>query len=352
MDIELVTDVDRLQHYVDGWEALADRALEPRSSGGVVAGWARHMMSPDAELRVWVATEGSKVMGVLPFAGESMGRGRLRLVPPATDMMYGIVPIADPEMASQVAEAVADDVARRFDGLNAATIYWLPGGSPWMTALQSRFTLPEWATTGLVQYSSYCADLSPGFEEWFARRMGEFRRTVGRRARRAREQGFRLLTTVDPAEIMERLPRLQPLYHRRKEQRGGAGYRFDETMIQAIGAALEVSAPGRFRLSVIEREDLVIGASLGVRAGERLSAWLTGYDPDWSRLGPGIAALLEELEAVAHDGCTIVDLGVGDQSYKDDFHDEDATLPLESVTWCRPRLARLLQLDSEPTLGA
>jgi CelD/BcsL family acetyltransferase involved in cellulose biosynthesis len=352
VDIELVTDVDRLQTYVDRWEALAERALEPRSGGGVVAGWARHMMSPSAELRVWIATEDSEVIGVLPFVAESMGGGRLRLTPPATDMMYGVVPVADPDQASRVAEAVADEVAQHFELLNVATIYWLPGGSPWMTALRSRFREPDWATVGLTQYSSFCADLSPGFDEWFARRSGEFRRTVGRRARRAAEQGFRLVTTVDATEIMERLPRLQPLYQLRKEQRGGAGYRFDETMITAIGAALERSNPGRFRLSMMEREDLVIGASLGVRAGVRLSAWLTGYDPEWSRLGPGIAALLEELEAVARDGCTIVDLGVGDQSYKDDFCDEDATLPLESVTWCRPRLARLLQLESQPTIGA
>jgi len=66
-----------------------------------------------------------------------------------------------------------------------------------------------------------------------------------------------------------------------------------------------------------------------------MSAWLTGYDPEWSKLGPGIAALLEALDAAARAGCEIVDLGVGDQPYKDDFQDEDAAFPLESVTWCR-----------------
>ena len=45
MHIELVTDVDQLQHYVGGWDALADRALLPRTGGGIVAAWARHMMT-------------------------------------------------------------------------------------------------------------------------------------------------------------------------------------------------------------------------------------------------------------------------------------------------------------------
>jgi CelD/BcsL family acetyltransferase involved in cellulose biosynthesis len=351
VDIELVTDVDRLQHFVEGWETLADTAMQPRSGGGVVAAWAKHMMGPDAGLQIWVATEGSEVIGVLPFVAETMAGARLRLTPPATDMMYGIVPIAHPDRAYEVAEAIAADVAARAGTLNVAAIYWLPSGSPWTPALQSRFAEPEWATAALLEYSSYCADLTPGFDEWFAQRAGEFRRTVGRRARRSREQGFQIHTTVDATEIMERLPRLQPLYQWRKEKRGGAGYRFDATMIAAIGTALELSSPDRFRLSVIEREDVVIGASFGVRAGGRMSAWLTGFDPNWSRLGPGITALLAALEAAAGAGCSVIDLGVGDQSYKDDFCDDHATLPLQSLTWCRPRLVRLLQLETS-TLGA
>ncbi len=297
VDIELITDVDRLLAYVDGWEALADSAREPRSGGGAVAAWAAHMMHPDSELHVWIATDGTEIVGALPFVAERMAKGKLRLTPPATDMMYGIIPIARPDRAAEVAEAVAADVAARAETLNLATIYWLPGGSPWMSALAARFMEPEWVTTGTVQYSSYCADLTPGFEEWFAQRNGEFRRTVGRRRRRSEEQGFRIFTTEDAEEIIERLPRLQPLYQLRKESRGGAGYQFDESMIAAIGAALHLSPRGRFRLSAIEREDVVIGASLTVRAGSRMSAWLTGFDPEWSRLGPGITALLEALDA-------------------------------------------------------
>jgi CelD/BcsL family acetyltransferase involved in cellulose biosynthesis len=345
VQIELVTEVDRLDPYLDGWEALAESALSPRSGGGVVAAWARHMMNPESELRIWFAMDGPEVIGVLPFVAETMARGKIRLAPPATDMMFGVVPLARPDRSSDVADAVADDFARRADTLNLAEMYWLPAGSPWMAALRDRMAEPEWVSTGLTHYSSYCAEFTSGFDEWFARRKGEFRRTVGRRARRTQEQGFRTFTTVDSGEIAERLARLQPLYKERMKLRGDAGYRFDESMVAAIGAALDLSPPGRFRLSVVEREDVLIGASLAVRAGTRMSAWLTGYDPEWSRLGPGITALLEELEAAAGSGCTFVDLGVGDQSYKDDFHDESATLALESVTWCRPRLARLLEMS-------
>ena len=42
-----------------------------------------------------------------------------------------------------------------------------------------------------------------------------------------------------------------------------------------------------------------------------MSCWITGYDAEWSKLGPGIAALLEALDAGARAGCEIADLGVG-----------------------------------------
>jgi CelD/BcsL family acetyltransferase involved in cellulose biosynthesis len=344
MDLELVTDVGRLQDYVESWDALADRVAQPRSGGGVVVAWARHMMQPGSELRVWIATDGSQVIGVLPLVAETMARGRLRLLPPGTDMMYGIVPIAHPDREEEVVGAIADDVAGGSQPVDVACIFLLPTGSRWAVALGRRLAGPAWVTLGTLRYRSAYTDIAAGIDAWLGQRKPEFRQAVRRRARRCQEEGFRSSTTEKPAEIMELLPRLQSLYLSRQQARGGEGYRFDDDMVRAIGAAAELSPPGRFGLSVLARDDVVIGASLALRAGTRMSGWLTGYDPQFSRLGAGIAALLESLEAGARAGCEIVDFGEGGQPYKDDFNDE--VVPLESVTWCRPRLAALLQPGS------
>ena len=113
-------------------------------------------------------------------------------------------------------------------------------------------------------------------------------------------------------------------------------------MVKAIATAAEISPAGRFALSLLEKDDQVIGMYLALRAGKRMSGWLTGYDPEFSRLGPGIATMAEALDAGGVPGANCIDLGVGDESYKDDL--QDAAFPLESLTWCRPRLACLLQL--------
>ena len=339
--IELVTDVDHLRHYVEGWDALADRVSQPRAGGGIVAAWARHMMSPATELRIWIATDGSEVVGVAPFVAEKMPRGRVRLLPPATDMMFGTVPIAHPDGARQVAEAIADDFFDRSPPVDLASIYWLPEGSPWMAAFGNRLAGPEWVVTGRMSYSSYSSTIAAGMDAWLAQRNRDFRQGAGRRARRAEEEGFRLLTTEDPAQVMERLPHLQSFYLRSKQARGGEGYRFDDDMVRAIGTAQELSPRGRFALSVLERGHQVIGASLALRAGTTTSCWIVGHDPEWSRLGPGVATLLEAMAAGRLAGCEVADLGVGEHRYLRDM--QDAAFPLASVTWCRPRLARLLE---------
>ena len=71
------------------------------------------MMDPDAELRIWIAVDGSNVVGVLPFASERMRRNQIRLLPPVTDMMYGIVPIADQDRTEEIIAAIAEDFAAR-----------------------------------------------------------------------------------------------------------------------------------------------------------------------------------------------------------------------------------------------
>lgn len=348
MEIELVTDVDRLQDLVPGWEALADRVSQPRSNGAVVAGWALNMMGADSELRIWVALDRSEVVGVLPFVAEGMARKRQRLLPPATDMMYGVVPIADPDRAGDVISAIADDFAAQAELVDMAVLYWLPEESPWRDAIGSRLGGIDWVTIGSRGYSSSYTDIAEGMEAWLAHRDGDFRREVRRRARRAAEQGFRIFTTVAASEIVQRLPTVQAFYSRRKEERAGEGYQFDDHMRGAIESAVQLSTPGRLGLSVLEREDLVIGMQFVLRSGVKMSSWMTGFDPDpqWSRLGTGIATLLEALDAGARAGCEIADLGVGDEPYKEIF--QDGTFPLESVTWCRARLARLLQLETDP----
>ena len=69
--------------------------------------------------------------------------------------MYGTVPIADPDSADEVIEAIAEDFAAQAQAVDLASIFWLPVGSPWAVAVGSRLADPEWVTTNMMRYSSF-----------------------------------------------------------------------------------------------------------------------------------------------------------------------------------------------------
>ena len=178
------------------------------------------------------------------------------------------------------------------------SIFWLPEGSPWAAALGRRLPEPDWVTMDVTQYGSQYTRIAGGFAAWLDGRERDFRREVQRRARRAADEGFRLVTTEEHAGIMAWLPApAEPVRRAANGLRGGEGYRFDGDMVKAIGEGLELSSSGRFALSMLERDGLVIGSTLSRRAGTRMTCWITGYDPEWSRLGPGLASLLESIDA-------------------------------------------------------
>ena len=158
-------------------------------------------------------------------------------------MLIGILPIAEPDRTEEVIAAIAEDFTARADVVDMASIFWLPEASPWVTAFGDRLVGPDWVGTASSRYSSYYSDIGGGTNAWLALRDGDFRREVRRRARRGAEQGFQMTTLINASEISPRLRQLQTFYLRRKAERGGEGYRFDDDMSRAIEDALELSPP-------------------------------------------------------------------------------------------------------------
>jgi CelD/BcsL family acetyltransferase involved in cellulose biosynthesis len=341
VDIELLTDPDGIGRWAKGWNDLAEEMAQPRAGVDLVVAWARHMLPSGSELRIWIATEGQKVVGVLPLVAEALPQGRERLLPPATTLIYGIIPIAQPKGEFDIALSLSRGLAASAAAADLVTTYWTAPGSPWTEAFNRCLMEPEWVALDASPYSSFYADIREGFEPWLERRPYKFKKERRRCGRRLEEEGFQTVSTTDSADIVERLPQVKRLYEGRKQARGGSGYRFDDKMIGAITEAVTGSGAGRLCLVTIERDDLMIAAQLSLRAGDRTSAWIMGFDTAWSQYGPGIAALTGGIEASARAGSVIFDLGEGNQTYKRDLVDSE--YPLETRIWCRPRMARLLQ---------
>jgi len=343
MNIDLITDPHELARFVDGWDQLALQVAEPRAGANLITAWSRYMMGDETELRIWVATDADRVIGVLPLVAESMPRGRERIVPAMTSLMLGVIPIAQPNREHEVATALVESFASSAASADLVGIHWVPIDSPWTCAFNRVLRDSEWVALDPTPQSSFYVKLDGGIEGWSERRQRKFRNEYKRCARRLEDEGFHRVSTVEPDEILKRIPMLQDLYGGRRQARGGEGYCFDEKMLQTIGETVTAAMPGRFRLVTVERDDLTIAAQLSLRSGARESGWVMGFDPDWTRLSPGIAVFTSALDSSARAGAEVFDLGEGAESYKSRVTDD--MFCIESVLWARPRIARLLKTN-------
>jgi CelD/BcsL family acetyltransferase involved in cellulose biosynthesis len=69
-------------------------------------------------------------------------------------------------------------------------------------------------------------------------------------------------------------------------------------------------------LSVLYAADRVIAVHLGLRSDQALSCWFPAYDVELARYSPGLWLHLKMAEAAAQAGLRHLDLGKGDEEYK------------------------------------
>ncbi|MFJ9723873.1 GNAT family N-acetyltransferase [Streptomyces sp. NPDC101209] len=79
-------------------------------------------------------------------------------------------------------------------------------------------------------------------------------------------------------------------------------------------------------LSTLYAGDRPVAMHFGLRSGRVLQYWFPAYDPEAARFSPGILLLLLMAEAAAARGIERVDLGKGDERYKQEM--KTGTLPL------------------------
>jgi CelD/BcsL family acetyltransferase involved in cellulose biosynthesis len=176
------------------------------------------------------------------------------------------------------------------------------------------------AATGLVPERSPVIDLSGGLAAYERRQRAvssSFFQSTGRKRRKLeREHGpVRLvLADTDPAHL-EAVLRWKSAQYRRT----GRSDRFADPAVRALVTDLwrtgdpDLAAP----LTVLLAGDTVVAGHLGLRAASTLAWWFPAYDPRFSAYSPGLVLLLELVRAMPDAGLSLLDLGKGDEAYKE-----------------------------------
>ncbi len=95
------------------------------------------------------------------------------------------------------------------------------------------------------------------------------------------------------------------------------------------------------RLSALYAGDRLVAAHMGMRSATTWHWWFPYYDRAFATYSPGALLLLRVAQAAAEQGHTVLDLGKGDEPYKQNF--ADSGLPLVEGWVKRPALATALQ---------
>lgn len=294
---------------LDRWDALqtADPALaNPFLRPEVALAIGRYR----ADTRVAVLEDDGKVVGFLPFhrgrlgVGQALGLG-------LTDTQGAVL-----------AEGVPWDGA----ALRAAT-----GLAVWefdhLVAEQARAL----DARTLAFRPSPVADLSEGVDAWAARHAGSGRLRTVRKSGRWLRRRHDVVVELHSPDLAD----LHILLRWKSDQYRRTGRRdlFSRPEVIALVEDLVATRTDGFRahLTALRIDGEPVAFGLMLRSRGTLACWVTSYDRAFARHGPGMVLLIDTLPLAVDDGVTTLDMGVGDQPYKEVVADHELPMAIGAV---------------------
>jgi len=243
------------------------------------------------------------------------------------------VPGSEAEVGAAVGEALAD--ARSAWSMVALDRVDLEGG--WLEALRDGLgvrvrTLARPATAlPLIRM-----DRHGDWEAYLASRSSHLRKRLRWLERRvAKDHQVAIRRTERPEELAADMATLFDLHDRRWSGRGGSS--LASRRARAFHAEFAAAALGRgwLRLWLMEWDGEPVAAWYGWRVGDRYSFYNGGFDPERSKLSPGMVMLATVIRSAFEEGAREFDFLLGDEAYKARFADEGAETEVADVVLAR-----------------
>jgi CelD/BcsL family acetyltransferase involved in cellulose biosynthesis len=328
LDTELVTEVQRLEALAPAWDALAVADALPQMSPAWVLAWWRHVAPAGAASRAVAVRDGDELVGLAPFYVVP-GDGRCDFRLPGIEIAARLAPLALPGREPEVAEAVGRALAGVSPRPDALLFEGAPVATGWDAALRARWPgplrPPLWRTR--VDGAPLVSLREESFDAWLAGKSSNFRSQM-RRLRRRFAQAGGTARVATRASLAADAAALAHLHASRWEDKGHSnlvdlGERFSAMIVEAGERLLDED---RLALRLLELDGEPICAQLFIAAGGRVLFVNGGWDERHASLKPSLLCLLDAVEDAFARSADELDLGVGEQSYKQRFADGDTQL--------------------------
>jgi CelD/BcsL family acetyltransferase involved in cellulose biosynthesis len=306
----VIDDQAKLNPYLAAWDALAIECERPFCAPAWMLAWWREGRSGDTRLRVAVALEGDRVIGIAPFFAQvTYGLAELRLL--AAGFSHRIGLLAEPGSEEKVANALAPVLAATTPKPASVVFEGIDAMDRWPELLAAAWPGRRARLRTDATMEAPTVDLGDSYETWMEGRARKFRKEARRNARRLEEAGVQSRIGADS----EAIAALLRLHEARWEDRGGSDVGAQAERVVAA-AARELGDSERLEVVLLEADTGPVSAELVLRAGKVAAFWAGGFDPAWARHAPGTQTMLVALRSAAESGVQAADLGGGDHPYK------------------------------------
>jgi CelD/BcsL family acetyltransferase involved in cellulose biosynthesis len=326
MRAEIIDNARDARSIAPAWDELAVARSSPYSSPGWLLPWFDSVAPRDARLRLIVVFDGDAVVGVAPFFADVRARGlvRYRLLGVATSGHLDL--LARRGRESEVGAAFGYALAAAQPRPHAVLFEGTPAAAPWPQLL-----LRAWPGRRARLRSEYSKPspvmrMEQPLSAWYSSRSRNFRKKLGLRQRRLAESGAEIRLARTPEEVRRGLHSFVALHRARWEPHGGSYVLKPGVDKMLFEAARALAGGSRLRIWTIEVDGAAICSQVFVAAGDELSWWLGGYEPEWASMQPALVTVLAAIEHAYEAGERRLDLGIGDQAFKYRFADHDVVL--------------------------
>lgn len=321
MKIDVARPSDLGEHELTCWRRI-QRSHPGLTSPFLSPSFALAVERTRGSTRVAVISDSSGIIGFFPYEQRRFGIG-VALAKGLSDVQAVVVsPTADLDLRG-VLRACQIRIWE-FDHL-----------------LGHQVTLLHRAAARYVHERSPAIDLSDGFESYQRRQRAAssslFQSTGRKRRKLEREHGPVRLVLADPdGSHLESVLRWKSAQYRRT----GRQDRFADPATRALVSDLvQVREPAfSAPLTVLLAGDTVVAGHLGLRSASTLAWWFPAYAPDFGQYSPGLIMLLELARAMPEAGLSLLDLGKGDEPYKERLSNQEIPLVRGAVA-CGRHLA-------------
>jgi CelD/BcsL family acetyltransferase involved in cellulose biosynthesis len=346
---QLVTSPEGLTSQVrDAWRQLAIGASLPYSTPEwMLAFFDHHHVG--GELRVVVVRDGPEIVGIGPFVCGRPGHRPRALGLLASGIGQRTGPLAaagrEHEVGAAIGRALAGDRVDvlALEGVDVAATIGTAIAAGWRSPLGAT----RLVTDRIEPAPAVTIRADADHDAWLAGQSKNFRESLRRYPKAVAKRGGTIRRS-DAASLPTDLDALFRLHHARFAVIGKQSA-LDDTRRRALDAAVAaMAAEGLVRLWVVEADGEVVGAQLFFVAGARMAGYNGGTSPGWERESLGLVLLGQAVRDAHELGLGLLDLGAGDQGYKQRFADHD-----EPIAWqvLVPRTARAALVHAQRAPG-